>query len=79
MPLPLSSSLEPTTAAPFLESGSSEAFPLSPDWQVDYESYTWWKLDPGIEETQMLVQEYFSWEGAFQHVGKTLNQGKIFK
>uniref|UniRef100_A0A8C0KJV7 Eukaryotic translation elongation factor 1 gamma n=1 Tax=Canis lupus dingo TaxID=286419 RepID=A0A8C0KJV7_CANLU len=49
------------------------------DWQVDYESYTWRKLDPGSEETQTLVREYFSWEGAFQHVGKTFNQGKIFK
>ncbi|KAL1767741.1 elongation factor 1-gamma [Sigmodon hispidus] len=51
---------------------------LSPDWQVDYESYTWRKLDPGSEETQTLVREYFSWEGAFQHVGKVVNQGKIF-
>ncbi|KAL1783762.1 elongation factor 1-gamma [Sigmodon hispidus] len=53
--------------------------PLSPDWQVDYESRTWRKLDPGSEETQTLVREYFSWEGAFQHVGKAVNQGKIFK
>lgn len=52
---------------------------LSPDWQVDYESYTWRKLDPGSEEAQTLVREYFSWEGAFQHVGKAFNQGKIFK
>ncbi|CAD7684320.1 unnamed protein product [Nyctereutes procyonoides] len=59
--------------------GQELAFPLSPDWQVDYESYMWRKLDPGSEETQTLVQEYFSWEGAFQHVGKTFNQGKIFK
>uniref|UniRef100_A0A2K5KED8 Elongation factor 1-gamma n=1 Tax=Colobus angolensis palliatus TaxID=336983 RepID=A0A2K5KED8_COLAP len=59
--------------------GQELAFPLSPDWQVDYESYTWRKLDPGSEETQTLVREYFSWEGAFQHVGKAFNQGKIFK
>ncbi|CAO2607791.1 Elongation factor 1-gamma [Lemmus lemmus] len=57
--------------------GQELAFPLSPDWQVDYDSYTWRKLDPGSEET--LVREYFSWEGAFQHVGKAVNQGKIFK
>nr|XP_025874926.1 elongation factor 1-gamma-like [Vulpes vulpes] len=31
--------------------GQELAFLLSPDWQVDYESYTWWKLDPGSEET----------------------------
>ena len=59
--------------------GQELAFPLSPDWQVDYESYTWRKLDPGSEETQTLVREYFSWEGTFQHVGKAVNQGKIFK
>ena len=59
--------------------GQELVFPLSPDWQVDYESYMWWKLDPGSEETQTLVREYFSWEGAFQHVGKIFNQGKIFK
>lgn len=46
---------------------------------MDYESYTWRKLDPGSEETQTLVREYFSWEGAYQHVGKAFNQGKIFK
>uniref|UniRef100_A0A8C6Q9X8 Elongation factor 1-gamma n=1 Tax=Nannospalax galili TaxID=1026970 RepID=A0A8C6Q9X8_NANGA len=59
--------------------GQEFAFLLSPDWQVDYESYTWRKLDPGSEETQTLVREYFSWEGAFQDVGKAINQGKIFK
>ncbi|CAD7675026.1 unnamed protein product [Nyctereutes procyonoides] len=52
---------------------------ISGVWQVDYESYMWQKLDPGSEETQTLVREYFSWEGAFQHVGKTFSQGKIFK
>ncbi|KAJ8785094.1 hypothetical protein J1605_007650 [Eschrichtius robustus] len=59
--------------------GQGLAFPLSPDWQVSYESYTWWKLDPSSEETQMLVREYSSWDGAFQPVGKAFNQGKIFK
>ena len=46
---------------------------------MDYESYTWRKLDPSSEETQTLVREYFCWEGAFQHVGKAFNQGKIFQ
>ncbi|MBZ3870584.1 Elongation factor 1-gamma [Sciurus carolinensis] len=59
--------------------GQELAFPLSPDWKVDYESYTWRKLDPGSEETQTLVREYFSWERTFQHVGKAFNQGKVFK
>ncbi|XP_053134860.1 elongation factor 1-gamma [Hemicordylus capensis] len=59
--------------------GQELAFPLSPDWQVDYESYSWRKLDPESAECKTLVQEYFLWEGRFQHVGKAVNQGKIFK
>ena len=59
--------------------GRELAFPLSPDWQVDHESYTWRKVDPSSEETQTLVREYSSSAGAFQHVGKAFNQGKIFK
>jgi elongation factor 1-gamma len=50
---------------------------LSPDWQVDYECYTWKKLDPDAEATKKLVKEYFAWEGDFD--GKKFNQGKIFK
>ncbi|KAG8146633.1 hypothetical protein E2320_013763 [Naja naja] len=52
---------------------------LSPDWQVDYESYTWRKLEPESEECKTLVKEYFAWEGDFKHVGKAFNQGKVFK
>lgn len=26
-----------------------------------------------------MVKEYFSWEGEFKHVGKAVNQGKVFK
>ncbi|NWI34427.1 EF1G factor, partial [Sula dactylatra] len=59
--------------------GQELAFPLSPDWQVDYESYTWRKLDSESPECKTLVKEYFSWEGEFKHVGKPFNQGKIFK
>lgn len=50
---------------------------LSPDLQVDYESYEWTKLDPNSEEAKTLVKEYFLWEGEFG--GKKFNQGKIFK
>ncbi|KFO72580.1 Elongation factor 1-gamma, partial [Cuculus canorus] len=59
--------------------GQELAFTLCPDWQVDYESYTWRKLDSESEESRLLVREYFSWEGEFKHVGKPFNQGKIFK
>lgn len=57
--------------------GQELVFPLSPDWQVDYESYEWTKLDPTAESTKTIVKEYFAWEGDFD--GKKFNQGKIFK
>lgn len=57
--------------------GHELAFPLSPDWQVDFESYSWKKLDPSLEETKKLVNEYLAWSGDFG--GKKFNQGKIFK
>lgn len=57
--------------------GHELAFTLSPDWQVDYESYRWTKLDASSEETRKTVDEYLRWEGEFG--GKKFNQGKIFK
>jgi elongation factor 1-gamma len=57
--------------------GHDLAFELSPDWQVDYESYAWKKLDPKDESTKKTVNEYLLWEGDFD--GKKFNQGKIFK
>uniref|UniRef100_A0A4W6DHY4 Eukaryotic translation elongation factor 1 gamma n=1 Tax=Lates calcarifer TaxID=8187 RepID=A0A4W6DHY4_LATCA len=59
--------------------GQDLAFTLSEDWQIDYESYDWRKLDPDSEECKTMVKEYFAWEGDFKHVGKAFNQGKIFK
>ncbi|KAL3265602.1 hypothetical protein HHI36_009806 [Cryptolaemus montrouzieri] len=58
--------------------GQELAFPLSPDWQIDYESYDWKKLDPKDPETKKLVQQYFSWTGTDKS-GRKFNQGKIFK
>uniref|UniRef100_A0A183BUR0 Elongation factor 1-gamma n=1 Tax=Globodera pallida TaxID=36090 RepID=A0A183BUR0_GLOPA len=57
--------------------GHELAFDLSQDWQVDYESYSWKKLDPNDENNKKMVNEYFMWEGDFG--GKKFNQGKIFK
>jgi len=57
--------------------GHQLAFELSPDWQTDYESYTWTKLSPDDERTKQLVNQYLLWEG--EHKGKKFNQGKIFK
>jgi len=59
--------------------GQELVFPLVPDWNVDAPSYKFEKLDPEADSTKLLVKEYFSWEGAFAHVGKAFNQGKVFK
>ncbi|XP_023020463.1 elongation factor 1-gamma [Leptinotarsa decemlineata] len=58
--------------------GQELAFPLSPDWQIDYESYDWKKLDASSEETKKLVEQYFSWTGTDKG-GRKFNQGKVFK
>lgn len=58
--------------------GQDLVFPLSPDWQIDYEVYDWKKLDPKSEETKKLVTQYFSWTGTDKD-GRKFNQGKIFK
>lgn len=58
--------------------GQELAFPLSPDWQIDYETYSWKKLDPKSPETKKMVTDYFSWEGTDKE-GRKFNQGKIFK
>ena len=57
--------------------GPELAFKLSDNWQVDFESYSWKKLDANDAATKKLVDEYFRWEGDFG--GKKFNQGKIFK
>lgn len=58
--------------------GQELVFPLSPDWQIDYEVYDWKKLDASSDETKALVKQYFSWEGTDKD-GRKFNQGKIFK
>lgn len=58
--------------------GQDLIFNLSPDWQVDYESYDWHKLDPKASETKQLVQQYLSWTGKDKQ-GRPFNQGKVFK
>ncbi|KAF0288552.1 Elongation factor 1-gamma [Amphibalanus amphitrite] len=58
--------------------GQELAFPLSPDWTIDYESYDWKKLDASSEETKKMVDRYFRWEGE-DSKGRKANTGKIFK
>ena len=51
---------------------------LSPDWMIDFESYTWSKLDPDSEDTKKKVADYLSWTGTDKD-GRKFSQGKIFK
>lgn len=66
-----------TISGIWLWKGHELAFPLSEDWQIDYESYQWKKLDPKEDSVKKMVNEYLAWEGQFG--GKKFNQGKIFK
>lgn len=47
------------------------------DWQVDYQSYKWTKLDPDTAETKEMVKKFFMWEGDFGPL--KVNQGKTYK
>merc|ERR1712156_1153876 len=58
--------------------GHELAFELSEDWQIDYASYDWKKLDSKSEECKKLVGQYWKWEGEDQK-GRAFNQGKILK
>merc|ERR1711910_88532 len=58
--------------------GHELAFELDDNWQVDYASYNWRKLDSKSGECKKLVDQYWKWEGADEK-GRPFNQGKIFK
>lgn len=58
--------------------GQGLVFELSEDWQIDYSSYDWKKLDPEAKETKDMVQQYLCWTGEDKD-GRKFNQGKIFK
>jgi elongation factor 1-gamma len=66
-----------TIAGIWVWRGHGLAFELSPDWKVDYDSYSWKRLSVDDEKTKQLVNQYLLWEG--EHNGKKFNQGKIFK
>jgi len=57
--------------------GQDLAFDLDKDWQVDYETYEWTKLDTDNAEHRTMVQEYFAWEGKFG--GKEFKDAKVYK
>lgn len=58
--------------------GHELVFPLCPDWQIDYESYEWKKLDAKAADTKALVDAFWQWDN-FPASFKPFNQGKIFK
>merc|ERR1712051_623380 len=58
--------------------GKELAFELSEDWQIDYASYAWKKLDSKSDECKKLVEQYWKWEGK-DDAGRDFNQGKILK
>jgi len=58
--------------------GQKLAFELNEDWQVDYASYDWKKLDVKDPQTKAMVSQYWKWEGEDSE-GRKFNQGKIFK
>jgi elongation factor 1-gamma len=58
--------------------GQQLAFELSEDWQIDYSSYDWQKLDPASPDTKAVVNQYWKWEGVDKE-GRKFNQGKILK
>jgi len=66
-----------TIAGVWFWKGQGLAFPLSPDWTTDYESYEWRKLNPEDENDKKLVNNFLLWEGDVG--GKKFNSGKIFK
>ena len=67
-----------TISAIWIFKGHQLAFDLNEDWQVDYSSYEWKKLDPSSPDTKALVNQYWKWEGE-NGEGRKFNQGKIFK
>merc|ERR1712045_52029 len=58
--------------------GHQLAFELDDNWQIDYASYDWRKLDSKSDETKKLVDQYWKWEGTDEK-GRAFNQDKIFK
>merc|ERR1712098_952640 len=58
--------------------GQELAFELSEDWQIDYASYDWKKLDSKSDECKAQVAQYWKWEGKDAQ-GRPFNQGKILK
>jgi len=71
--------------------GTDLVFNLSDNWQVDYESYDWTRLDADSPATRQLVDQFFPREEGVQvykphkaevydkYAGLTLTSAKVFK
>ena len=46
---------------------------------IDYEVYSWKKLDWDAEETKELVKKYWSQDDSCKYGGKPFNEGRIYK
>jgi len=57
--------------------GQGLAFELCNDWQTDYDTYDWKKLDTDNEADRKMITEYFAQEGDFD--GKKFYEGKVWK
>lgn len=68
-----------TIAGLWIWRGQDLMFNLTEDWQVDYESYDWKKLDPESDETKKLVEQFLVQDENLVYKGKKLADGKIFK
>merc|ERR1712025_1078421 len=69
--------LDRTMTGIWVFKGHELAFELDDNWQIDYASYNWKKLD-SKSDTKKLVDQYWKWEGTDEK-GRAFNQGKIFK
>jgi elongation factor 1-gamma len=65
-------------SAVWVHKGHKLAFEASEDWQVDYPSYEWARLDTSLPEARAVVEQYWRWEGKDLQ-GRRFNQGKVFK
>lgn len=68
-----------TIAGLWVWRGQDLMFKLTEDWQVDYESFDWKKLDAKSAETKDLVDLFFKQSEDSTYKGKKYNDGKIFK
>lgn len=68
-----------TIAGIWLWKGQDLAFKLDEDWQTDYESYSWKKLDLKDPATKKLVENFWLSREDFEFSGRKFNSSKALK